>query len=81
MQVSGLCAARNTSLSWSLQSCVDIIFSPCVIGVTKRTIITWRAEHEEFREATEIGKDIADNRVERSLYERAVGYDFDAVKI
>lgn len=27
------------------------------------------------------GKEIADDRVERSLYNRAVGYDYDAVKI
>jgi hypothetical protein len=49
--------------------------------VTKRTIINWRADHDEFRQACEIGKDIANDRVERSLYERAVGYSHEATKI
>ena len=38
-------------------------------------------EHEEFSSALKKGKDPADSRVERSLYHRAIGYSYDAVKI
>jgi hypothetical protein len=34
-----------------------------------------------FAEALKLGKQNADGRVERSLYQRAIGYSFDAVKI
>lgn len=39
------------------------------ISVIKR----WQVEHEEFSLACKIGGDMADNRVERSLFQRAVG--------
>ncbi len=38
------------------------------------------AAHQEFFEATRVGKEYADNRVERSFYQRAVGYEYDLVK-
>lgn len=49
--------------------------------VSVRTIYRWKAEHQEFCQAIAVAKDIADERVERSLYNRAVGYSHDAVKI
>ena len=45
------------------------------------TYYRWRAEHQEFRDATSAGKEAADDRVEASLFHRAVGYSHDAVKI
>src|SRR3546814_6112359 len=39
-------------------------------GVTDRTIRNWRHRHAEFNDALQIGKDAADARVERSLYQR-----------
>lgn len=45
------------------------------------TIYRWKATHKEFCEALIAGKEAADDRVERALYHRAVGYTFDAVKI
>lgn len=45
------------------------------------TYYRWKAEHPEFREATRLGKESADDRVEASLYHRAVGYTHDAVRI
>jgi hypothetical protein len=38
-------------------------------------------QREDFRNALKVGKAEADNRVERSLYESANGYSYDAVKI
>lgn len=49
--------------------------------VNVRTIARWKVEHEEFCQALKAGKDEADDRVEQSLYRRAVGYSHDAVKI
>ncbi len=45
------------------------------------TVYLWKTKHPEFSEALKIGKASADDRVERSLYNRANGYTFDAVKI
>lgn len=50
-------------------------------GVHIRTVANWKAAHSEFLQALKAGKDEADDRVERSLYQRAVGYSCDAVKI
>jgi hypothetical protein len=36
-------------------------------------------DNEQFLHALKGGKDSADDRVERSLYQRAVGYTYDAV--
>jgi hypothetical protein len=49
--------------------------------VNVRTIERWSVENEEFCRSLKVGKEEADNRVEASLYHRAVGYTFDAVKI
>lgn len=51
------------------------------LGVSVRTLYRWKAEHEDFRHSLKVAKDIADERVIRSLYQRAVGYEQDSVKI
>ncbi len=50
-------------------------------GVSRSTIFRWRAAYPEFAEATKLGKDVADDRVERALYERAIGYEEEAVRV
>lgn len=45
------------------------------------TIYRWQSQYPEFCEASKVGKDMADARVERALYHRAVGYSHDAVKV
>lgn len=49
--------------------------------VTTRTIERWQAQYPEFCRAIKTSKEEADSRVERSLYQKAVGYEYDAVKI
>lgn len=49
--------------------------------VDVRTIYNWKHGHEEFFQAIKSAKDAADERVERSLYQRAIGYEQDEVKI
>ncbi len=51
------------------------------LGVNASTIWRWKGRHEAFCKALQWGKDNCDERVERSLYARAVGYTYDAVKI
>src|ERR687894_1909226 len=43
-------------------------------GVSVRTINTWKAQHVDFLQALKAGRTEADDRVERALYHRAVGY-------
>lgn len=50
-------------------------------GVDVRTIYRWKEAHEEFCQALKTGKEIADERVERSLFARATGYEHDEVDI
>jgi hypothetical protein len=45
------------------------------------TIRLWMNIYPEFSEAIRVGKDAANKRVERSLYERANGYNYEAVKV
>lgn len=49
--------------------------------VTTSTIWRWSSRYDEFCSALKSGKDAADDRVERSLYQRAIGFEYDAVKI
>ena len=50
-------------------------------GVNEASIHRWKIEFKEFANALKLGKDLADKRVEQSLYRRAMGYSHDAVKI
>jgi hypothetical protein len=50
-------------------------------GVEARTIHRWKIEHEDFCHSVKAGKIAADERVVKSLYNRAVGYSFDSEKI
>lgn len=52
-----------------------------ILDVSTRTLYRWKTEYPEFCQAIKAGKDAADERVVRSLYKRAVGFESDAVKI
>jgi len=52
-----------------------------ILGISVRTFYRWCLLHDEFTAAVRVGKDAADDRVERALYQRAVGYDHVAEKI
>ncbi|MGV8823024.1 terminase [Methylibium petroleiphilum] len=49
--------------------------------VSTRTIYRWKALHDAFCQALKAGKAEADDRVERSLFSRATGYEHDEVDI
>lgn len=49
--------------------------------ITPVTLWRWKSANEEFCNALKAGKEPADDRVERSLYQRAIGYEQEEVKI
>lgn len=53
------------------------------LGITRTVFKMWCVKHAEFAAALRISSDLslADERVKRSLYEMAVGYEMPAVKI
>lgn len=50
-------------------------------GVTETTVNNWKLAHPAFLESLKGAKDDLDAKVERSLFERATGYEHAAVKI
>src|SRR5262249_6754098 len=51
-----------------------------MLGIGLATLYRWKLEYPAFSRVFKLGKAEADNRVERSLYSRAVGYDYIAEK-
>lgn len=51
------------------------------LGIAECTLYDWKHKYPEFSEAMKPGKEMADDRVERALFNRAVGYSFDSEKI
>lgn len=50
-------------------------------GISKRTLEYWKKNYPSFDEALLNGKEAADSRVMKKLYERAVGYDYEETDI
>lgn len=53
-------------------------------GIAVRTLYRWKLDHPEFCHAIKVAKEVADERVERSLYQKATGYNYteqQAIKI
>jgi hypothetical protein len=50
-------------------------------SVDVRTLYRWKSENEQFCQALKAGKEEADDRVERSLFARANGYEHEEVDI
>lgn len=50
-------------------------------NVSEQTLNTWKQKYPIFLESLRKGKDIADAEVAAKLYERAIGYQHEAVKI
>ena len=49
--------------------------------VDTRTIYRWKNVHDDFCQALIVGKENSDTRVERALFNRAVGYSYESEKI
>jgi hypothetical protein len=83
---------KNGRKSTFLVQFVDVARQMAYLGATDRDLAIafnctikcikdWKALHPAFGAALKLGKKEIDEGVERSLYQRAVGYDYDAVKI
>ena len=49
-------------------------------GVTINTVVAWQLEHQEFSDSCKQGREAADERVQQTFYERAVGYTYESEK-
>lgn len=49
--------------------------------VSEQTLNSWKTQHTGFLESLKVGKEQADQRVERSLYQRALGYSHPDVHV
>ncbi len=52
-----------------------------ILGICVRTFYRWCLQHDAFALAVRTGKDLADDRVERALYQRAIGYEHVGEKV
>ena len=50
------------------------------LHVTRRTILRWAESYPEFAKARQESKDVADAKVEKSLYKRATGFKYETVE-
>lgn len=51
------------------------------LGIALKTLYNWKNTHPEFLHALKAAKEEPDDRVERSLFERALGYEHPEEKI
>jgi hypothetical protein len=51
------------------------------LGISKSTLTNWKRDNPEFLASLKKGKELPDDLVEASLFARATGYNFKAVKI
>jgi hypothetical protein len=83
---------KNGRKSTFLTQYVSVARRMAYLGATDRdlaaafninisTIWDWRTKHPGFADALKLGKKEADQRTARSLYQKANGYSYDAVKI
>lgn len=49
--------------------------------VTESTFQLWKIKHPEFSESLKLSKEAEDNKVEKSLFQRAMGYSHEDVDI
>ena len=63
---------------WRMQGdSVDLIAQK--MGIDKRTFRAWRTKYAEFNDVVQTGKEVTIKRVEQSLYNRALGYDYEEI--
>ena len=51
------------------------------LKISPGTLDNWKKTKPEFLSALKAGKEASDDRIERSLYQRAIGYSHPAVKV
>lgn len=51
------------------------------MGIVESTFYEWQNKYEELSEALKKGKEVVDREVENALLKRALGYEYEEVKI
>lgn len=51
------------------------------MGIVESTLYEWQNKYEEISEALKKGKEVVDREVENALLKRALGYEYEEVKI
>lgn len=51
-----------------------------VVGITEQTINNWKHD-KEFFESLKLAKKLVDAKIEKSLFQRAIGYEHTEVKV
>lgn len=51
------------------------------LGISTSTLYNWQKKHVEFLEALKKGKQVVDAKVEKALLKRALGYDYEEIKV
>lgn len=51
------------------------------LGIDRATLHNWQNAHKEFFDSVKSGKETPDDNVEKSLYRRALGYEYTETKI
>lgn len=51
------------------------------IGIAVSTLNNWKNRYVELMESLKEGKEVADRKVENALYKRALGYEYEEVKM
>jgi len=51
------------------------------IGIAPSTLYEWKKKYTELSEALKKGKEVVDREVENALLKRALGYEYEEVKI
>jgi transposase len=50
------------------------------LGIDRSTLYRWKKSHKPFCDALKKGKQTPDEKVVASLFERAIGYEYEEVK-
>lgn len=51
------------------------------LGISTSTLYNWQKKYVEFSEALKKGKQVVDAKVEKALLKRALGYDYEEIKV
>lgn len=51
------------------------------IGISRSTLKVWRKKYKTFDIAIAEGKNLIDDKVEKSLFQRAMGFDYEEIEI
>ncbi len=71
-------AAYHDDWAWSLamKGAIDEEIAEA-FGISRRQLLRWKKKYPSFAEALKKGKDITDAAVEKKLYEKTQGYDYE----